>query len=50
MKPPFTEEAKKQALEAGIDLEDKKVQEHLLNVFEQKRKAERMAFPQLSTY
>jgi hypothetical protein len=42
MKPPFTEEAKQQALKAGIDLDDKKVQEHLMQVFEKRRKAESM--------
>lgn len=39
MKPPFTEEAKKRALEAGIDLEDRNVQEHLLRVYQKDRKS-----------
>ena len=40
MKPPFTAEAKRQALEAGIDLDDKQVQEHLMHVLEKKKRAE----------
>ena len=40
MKPPLTEESKKQALEAGIVLADRSVQEHLTQVFEKKRKME----------
>lgn len=45
MKPPFTAEAKRQALEAGIDLEDRSVQEHLLRVFEKKRTMESELLP-----